>query len=194
LLNHVLKKDFGFKGRVLSDWDATHSTVKAANAGLDQEMPGDDFFGAPLKRAVAFGHGLSYTTFQYSNLKTDSVARTLQFQLRNAGSIAGAEVAQVYITLPPNSGEPFQRLAGWQRVQLAPGESKTVTVPLDPAYLSIFDVASDKWKLLAGDYKIAVGTVSDAAHLAGSVHVQSPEGDSIPVPAAGEMASRRAEW
>jgi beta-glucosidase-like glycosyl hydrolase len=126
LLNHVLKKDFGFKGWVLSDWDATHSTVKAANAGLDQEMPGDDFFGAPLKRAVAFGHGLSYTTFQYSNLKTDSVARTLQFQ--------------------------------------------------------------------AGDYKIAVGTASDAAHLAGSVHLQSPEGDSIPVPAAGEMASRRAEW
>jgi beta-glucosidase len=142
----------------------------------------------------AFGHGLSYTTFRYSNLKTNSVARTVQFQLRNAGSIAGAEVAQVYITLPPNSGEPFQRLAGWQRVQLAPGESKTVTVRLDPAYLSIFDVGSDKWKLLAGDYKIAVGTASDAAHLAGSVHLQSPEGDSIPVPAAGEMASRRAEW
>jgi beta-glucosidase len=119
---------------------------------------------------------------------------TLQFQLRNAGSIVGAEVAQVYITLPPSSGEPFQRLAGWQGVQLAPGESKTVTVPLDPAYLSIFDVASDKWKLLAGDYTIAVGTASDAAHLAGSVHVQWPEGDAIPVPAAGEMASRRAEW
>jgi beta-glucosidase len=120
----------------------------------------------------AFGHGLSYTTFQYSNLKTDSAAHTIQFQLRNTGGVAGAEVAQVYITLPPSSGEPFQRLAGWQRVQLAPGESKIVTIPLDSAYLSIFDVASDKWKLLAGEYKVAVGTASDAAHLEGSVHLQ----------------------
>jgi beta-glucosidase len=120
----------------------------------------------------AFGHGLSYTTFQYSNLKADSVTHTIQFQLRNTGSVAGAEVAQVYITLPPSSGEPFQRLAGWQRVQLTPGESQTVTILLDPAYLSIFDATSDKWKLPAGEYKIAVGTASDAAHLEGSVHLQ----------------------
>jgi beta-glucosidase len=120
----------------------------------------------------AFGHGLSYTTFQYSNLKADAASHTIQFQLRNTGSVAGAEIAQIYITLPPNSGEPFQRLAGWQRVQLAPGESQTVTLPLNPAYLSIFDEASDKWKLLAGEYKIAVGAASDAAHLEGTVHLQ----------------------
>ena len=56
LLNQVLKKDFNFKGWVLSDWAATHSTVKAALAGLDQDMPGDDnHFGAPLKKAVEDG-------------------------------------------------------------------------------------------------------------------------------------------
>src|SRR5258708_36569487 len=56
LLNQVLKKDFKFKGWVLSDWSATHSTVKAALNGLDQEMPGDDdHFGAPLKKAVESG-------------------------------------------------------------------------------------------------------------------------------------------
>ena len=55
MLNEVLKKEWGFQGWVLSDWEATHSTVKAANAGLDQEMPGDDYFGAPLKKAVADG-------------------------------------------------------------------------------------------------------------------------------------------
>ena len=55
LLNQVLKKDFGFQGWVLSDWEATHSTVKAANAGLDQEMPGEDFFGVKLQQAVAAG-------------------------------------------------------------------------------------------------------------------------------------------
>jgi beta-glucosidase len=120
----------------------------------------------------AFGHGLSYTTFQYSKLKTDSAARAVQFQLHNAGSVAGVEVAQLYVTFPASSGEPFQRLSGWQRVQLAPGESQTVTICVDPAYLSIFDAASDKWKLLPGEYKIAVGTASDAANLKGSLNLQ----------------------
>ncbi len=56
LLNQVLKKDFNFKGFVLSDWGATHSTVKAALNGLDQDMPGDDnFFSEPLKKAVEDG-------------------------------------------------------------------------------------------------------------------------------------------
>lgn len=120
----------------------------------------------------AFGHGLSYTTFQYSNLKTDAAAKTVQFQLTNTGNVAGGEVAQVYITLPASSEEPFYRLAGWQRVQLAPGESQTITMHLDPNYISIFDVAADRWKLLPGEYKIAVGTASDAAQLRESVHLQ----------------------
>jgi beta-glucosidase len=54
-LNQVLKKDWGFKGFVLSDWGGTHSTVKAAMAGLDMEQPGDEYFGAPLKKAVEDG-------------------------------------------------------------------------------------------------------------------------------------------
>ena len=54
-LNEVLKKDWGFKGFVLSDWSGTHSTVKAALAGLDMEQPGDEYFGAPLKAAVQDG-------------------------------------------------------------------------------------------------------------------------------------------
>ena len=54
-LTDVLKKDWGFKGFVLSDWDGTHSTVKAALAGLDMEQPGDIYFGAPLKKAVQEG-------------------------------------------------------------------------------------------------------------------------------------------
>src|SRR5450755_4211584 len=54
-LNEVLKKDFAFKGWVLSDWMGTHSTKKAALAGLDQEMPGDTYFGAALKKAVQDG-------------------------------------------------------------------------------------------------------------------------------------------
>src|SRR5262249_9982790 len=54
-LTDVLKKDWGFKGFVVSDWGGTQSTVKAAMAGLDVEMPGNDSFGAPLKKAVESG-------------------------------------------------------------------------------------------------------------------------------------------
>lgn len=56
LLNHVLKGNWHYPGFVLSDWEATHSTVKAANAGLDMEQPGEEFFGAALNHAVADGH------------------------------------------------------------------------------------------------------------------------------------------
>jgi beta-glucosidase len=119
----------------------------------------------------AFGHGLSYTTFQYSGLKVNQAARTVEFQLENTGKLAGAEVAQLYVTLPVGSQEPFQRLAAWKRVQLAPGESQTITLPLNPAYLSVFDVAADQWKLLPGEYKLAIGGASDDLLLKGKANL-----------------------
>jgi len=117
----------------------------------------------------AFGHGLSYTNFQYSDLKVNQADRTVEFQLKNTGNLAGAEVAQLYVTLPASSEEPFQRLAAWKRVQLAPGESQTITLPLNRAYLSIFDVAADQWKLLPGEYKLAIGGASNDVSLKGKV-------------------------
>jgi beta-glucosidase len=93
----------------------------------------------------------------------------VEFQLKNTGKVAGAEVAQLYVTLPATSDEPFQRLAAWRRVQLAPGESQTVTVSLNPLYLSIFDAAADKWTFLPGVYKLALGGASDALPLKAQV-------------------------
>jgi beta-glucosidase len=120
---------------------------------------------------LAFGHGL-YTTFQYSNLETGNAARTVQFQLQFWQGRRYGSGTSIYITFPPSSGEPFQRLVGWQRVQLAPNESQTVIIRLDPAYLSIFDTGSDNWKLLPGEYKVAVGTASDAANSKGKLNLQ----------------------
>ena len=80
-----------------------------------------------------FGFGLSYTTYDYSNLKTDDAQRTVSFAVKNKGKRAGAEVAQVYAMLPDAAGEPFKRLVGWQRIELAAGESKTVTIADDQA-------------------------------------------------------------
>jgi beta-glucosidase len=105
-----------------------------------------------------FGFGLSYTTFQYSGLKvTAGKEPTVSFMLKNAGDRAGAEVAQIYVALPAAAAEPPKRLAGWSKVQLKPGESREVTVAVNPRELSIYDEKTDGWKQLPGGYTFMVG-------------------------------------
>jgi beta-glucosidase len=120
----------------------------------------------------AFGHGLSYTTFTYSKLHFDGHARSVQFVLTNTGKVSGTEVAQVYVRLPAAAQEPFKRLAGWERVNLAPGESRNITVKLNPEWISIFDEKADRWQLLDGDYGIEVGSGSDSISLKGTAHLE----------------------
>ncbi len=136
----------GLRGR-MPDFDIDYT--EGLNVGYK-------WFDAENKQPLfAFGHGLSYTTFAYSGLKAsiDSVS----FTVKNTGKRAGAEIAEVYAGLPAAANEPPKRLVAWDKVTLAPGESKTVTLRLDPKYLSVFDEQKDGWKLLPGEYKIFVG-------------------------------------
>ena len=129
---------------------------------------GYKWFDAEGKEPLfAFGHGLSYTTFAYSGLKAtiDSVS----FTVKNTGKRAGAEIAEVYAGLPAAANEPPKRLVAWDKVELKPGESKTVTLALDPKFLSIFDEEKDAWSLMAGEYKIFVGGSSRNTPLAAVV-------------------------
>ena len=106
----------------------------------------------------AFGYGLSYTSYAYSDLKVrQGQAVTVTFNVKNTGARPGAEIAQVYVSLPASAGEPPKRLVGWDKVHLAPGEAKTVNLRLDPHYLSIFNADKGGWELVAGDYKFWVG-------------------------------------
>jgi len=108
-----------------------------------------------------FGFGLSYTTFEFADLSVDPAALTATLTLRNTGRRAGTEVAQVYAVLPASTGEStFKRLVGWDRVQLEPGESKTVTVHLNRLTLSIFDVAKNAFTMVPGEYTIVAGSSS----------------------------------
>ncbi len=112
------------------------------------------------KKAVLFpfGYGLSYTTFSYSNLKVATGKDTaVSFTVKNTGSRAGAEIAEVYAALPASAGEPPKRLVGWGKVWLKAGESKEVSVSVDPKYLSIYDEAGGGWKLVPGSYTFMVG-------------------------------------
>ena len=119
-----------------------------------------------------FGFGLSYTTFAYSGLSVDSAAKTARFTVRNTGTRAGTEIAQVYATLPQGSDEPWERLAGFARITLAPGKSQTVTVSIDPRVLETFREADESWNLASGAYKILVGPSSSNTPLTGSLMVQ----------------------
>jgi beta-glucosidase len=105
-----------------------------------------------------FGFGLSYTTYAYSGLSvTSGDAVSVSFTVRNTGKRAGTEIAQVYASLPDAAGEPPKRLIGWARVELAPGESKQVSIPVNHDRLTIYDEASDAWKLVPGNYNVMAG-------------------------------------
>jgi beta-glucosidase len=113
-----------------------------------------------------FGFGLSYTTYSYSGLEVTPGSETaVSFTVKNTGGRDGVEIAQVYASLPPGSSEPPKRLVGWSRVALKAGESKAVTVSIDPKYLSVWDEAGDKWKLLPGEYTMRVGGSSASLEL-----------------------------
>ncbi len=129
------------------------------------------------KRPVLFpfGHGLSYTSYAYSNLKVTPGERvSLSFTVKNTGSRAGTEIAQVYAGLPANAGEPPKRLVGWSRVKLNAGESKDVTVEIDPLFLSIFDSGRHGWLRLPGDYMVLVGGSSDSLPLRQRLSLKEP--------------------
>ena len=107
----------------------------------------------------AFGHGLSYTTFDYSDLQVQgSDTITATFTVTNTGQRAGADVPQLYLTSA--AGEEQLRLLGFQRVELQPGQSRQVTMTADRRLLARFDGPdgiTGKWRISEGTYQVAVG-------------------------------------
>ena len=116
-----------------------------------------------------FGHGLSYTTFKYSELK---VAKdTVSVKITNSGKREGAEVVQLYVGAPAAAGEPPKQLKGFEKVWLKPGESKVVSMPLKPESLAVWDEASHAWKVVPGVYAVNVGSSSRDIRLKGTLTV-----------------------
>lgn len=136
--------------------------------------------GVPV--AHCFGHGLSYTRFSYANLATDAAARTVSFDVTNAGPVPGAEVAQVYVG-PPAGGlpRPARVLAGFARVELAPGQTRRVSVALDVGSLSVW---AGGWTLIGGTYQVLVGSSVEDVRLSGTIDVRG-KGVARPARLAG---------
>jgi len=124
------------------------------------------------KPLFAFGYGLSYTTFGYSNLsvvpQTGNLNEpvTVSFDLKNTGHREGAEIAQLYVGENHASvPRPVKELKGFAKVSLKPGETKRVTLVLDRRAFSFYDVKKSDWGANAGDFTILIGGSSDGIQL-----------------------------
>lgn len=117
-----------------------------------------------------FGFGLSYTTYAYSGMNVSESGNhpVVRFSVKNTGKRAGTEIAEVYAALPSAAGEHYRRLVGWERVELQPGESKTVSVTVSPQMLSIYDTQKSGWELLPGRYRFFAGPSSASTPLQGT--------------------------
>jgi beta-glucosidase len=118
-----------------------------------------------------FGFGLSYTTFSFSNLSVNPTTFTftgnpnqtvnVSFNVKNTGSVAGAEVAQVYVGIPSTAvPEPPKWLKGFQKISLTPGQTSTVQITLNMSSFAYWDVTSESWLVAPGTYQIMVGDSS----------------------------------
>lgn len=137
------------------------------------------YIDSPNDPRFAFGYGLSYTTFAYSNLKLDQTAINkgekvkVSFTLTNTGKVAGEEVAQLYIHDKFASVvRPVKELKDFAKVKLNPGESKIITFELTPAKLAFYQEKLG-WTTEAGDFKIMVGGSSDAIKLEGNLELRN---------------------
>ena len=134
-----------------------------------------------------FGHGLSYTTFEYSDVKvssdkikdTDSV--TVSFKIKNTGSVDGAEIAQVYVSdVESTIYRPAKELKGFKKVFLKAGEEKEIEISLDKRAFAYYNVNIHDWHVESGDFKVLVGASSRDIRLETAVYVESTVEAEIP--------------
>jgi beta-glucosidase len=124
-----------------------------------------------------FGHGLSYTTFTYSNLTVSTPSASGQIQValdvRNSGSVAGAEVVQLYLGFPAGVGEPPRQLKGFQKISLNAGQTNHVIFTLTQEELSYWDTTARGWIVPAGTFQVMAGASSRDLRLTNTFTIAS---------------------
>ncbi|CAH0274429.1 Beta-glucosidase BoGH3B [Massilia sp. Bi118] len=138
------------------------------------------YIDSPNTPRYAFGHGLSYTTFAYKDLRVSNPSMgpdgkiTLSFTLANSGPVAGAEVVQLYLRDPVASVvRPLKELKGFQRVVLQPGQVRTVSFTVDREMLAFYD-RQLQWGAEAGKFEVMVGSASDDIRLRQTIELTEP--------------------
>ena len=132
--------------------------------------------GVPVR--FPFGHGLSYTTFEYSDLRLDKGAMnendtlTVTFKIKNTGAVAGSEIAQLYVGDRESTiFRPVKELKAFKKVTLAPGEETTVALTLDRRAFAFFNVNTNDWCVESGEFDLFVGASSADIRLQGVINV-----------------------
>ncbi len=150
------------------------------------------FDKAGIQPLFPFGYGLSYTKFDYKNLKLSDAqlapdgSVTATVEISNTGARAGQDVVQLYVRdLAPKADKPVRELKGFSKVALQPGETKTVQFHLTPRDLAYFDVAGHQWKATAGGYEVGIGASSRDIRLTAPVQLLQEFSDKLAAPKNG---------
>lgn len=143
-----------------------------------------------IKVLYPFGYGLSYTTFEYSNLNVKN--NVVSFKIKNTGKVKGKEIAQVYVSqCNPTIFKPLKELKGFEKVELEPDEEKEVNITLDDSAFQYYNVQNKKWEIESGEYKILVGKSCESIELECKMHIDSkdekPEADFPDVYRSGKV-------
>ena len=118
-----------------------------------------------------FGYGLSYTTFEYKDLKIDTEGVT--FTIKNTGNVSGTEIAQLYVGKSSETVfRPVRELKGFVRVELQPGEEKEVRIGFDDKTFRFYDTRTDSWEIESGTYQIMIGENAQQMVLEGALDVK----------------------
>ena len=128
-----------------------------------------------IKPLFCFGHGLSFTSFNYQNLEvttgSDFVV-TCKFEIQNTGDIAGLEIAQCYVGFAsPLPGEPYKTLQGFIKEEIGANELKKVEIKLGPRNFSFWSVETNTWQIREGSYQILIGSSSENILLQANINL-----------------------
>lgn len=151
------------------DGNCTIGFSKCYNANYTEKLEvGYRWYNARnVKPKFAFGHGLTYSTFQLSNLKMEG--RTITVVLANTGTVEAAETVQLYLTFPESAAEPPRQLRGFEKVKLAAGAKQQVSFQLTDRELSIWDAEKHAWSVVSGKFALELGFSSADLPLKGEL-------------------------
>ncbi|MFI6255168.1 glycoside hydrolase family 3 C-terminal domain-containing protein [Micromonospora zamorensis] len=180
----VLFGDRNPSGRLTQTWYRSDSQLPPDLLEYDIISSGQTYLYNRAKPLYPFGHGLSYTRFRYAQLRTGahSVAAdgtiAVSVDVTNAGARAGSEVVQLYTHQRTSRDKtPIRQLKAFQRVQLAPGQTRTVTLRLPAADLAHWDVTRSRWVVESSTYDLMVGASAQDIRARTAVRVR---GETIP--------------
>ena len=178
-LSSVLFGDYNPGGHLVTTWPTSATTLPPM---MDYDIRnGRTYMYARERPLYSFGHGLSYTTFKYSNLRIDSKYLPADGMVNvtadvvNTGKRTGDTVVQLYVKHPASKvGRPKQALAGFERVTLTPGEKRTVSIALKASQLAYWDAASKTMKVELAPLGVMLGESSSSIRLAKTIAVRRP--------------------